>query len=132
MQENPVLRAKVRDGALPEFARWGVWQDDVSLRLDAVRPVSWLLAHAPEFRSRALFGANAEAEVLDLLLALPATVQDMAEILGMTYAAVHEAASRLVARGWLRRAREGRRQVLRVREELRGWIDAFPGEAAAA
>lgn len=127
--ESPILAAKARTGALPVFAEWGFWQDDVSLRLDAVRPVGWLLARCPEFRSRAIFGATLEAEVMELLLALPATVKDMQEILGMTYAAVHDAASRLVARGWLRRSREGRRQVLTVRDELRGWYLAFPGES---
>jgi hypothetical protein len=131
MEQTPVLLAKVRDGALPVFARWGLWQDDISLRPGAVRPVSWILERCPEFRSRALFGANLEAEVMDVLLALPATVQDMAEILGMAYAAVHEAASRLVARGWLRRDRQGRRQVLGVREEMRGWIEAFPAASPA-
>lgn len=125
--ENPVLLRKVRDGALPQLARWGLWQDDISLRTDAVRPVSWVLAHCPEFRSRAIFGANLEAEVLDLLLAIPATVADLAEILGMTYAAVHEAAARLASRGWLARERNGRRQVLAVRDEIHAWIEVFPG-----
>jgi hypothetical protein len=124
--ENPVLREKVREGALPTFRRWGLWQDDVSLRAGAVRPVSWVLARCPEFRSRAIFGANLEAEVLDLLLALPATVADLSEILETTYASVHDAAARLLARGWLRRTRAGRRQVLAVRDELRGWHAAFP------
>lgn len=123
---HPVLAWKVRDGALPLFLRWGLWQDDVSLRTDAVRPVAWVLANCPEFRARSLFGANLESEILDLLMVLPSTVSDLSEVLGTTYAATHEAAGRLIGRGWLRKRREAQRQVLTVREGFRAWFEAFP------
>lgn len=126
MAAHPVLALKVREGALPVFARWGFWQDDLSPRTDAIRPVAWVLSHCPELRSRALFGAGLDAEIFDVLLALPATVRDLSTLLGVTYASAHEAASRLVDRGWLVRVRDGRRRVLTVREGLRAWYESYP------
>ena len=126
MAAHPVLALKAREGALPVFARWGFWQDDLSPRTDAIRPVAWVLSHCPELRSRALFGAGLDAEIFDVLLAVPATVRDLSTLLGVTYASAHEAASRLVDRGWLVRVRDGRRRVLTVREGLRAWYESYP------
>jgi hypothetical protein len=131
MEENAVLTAKVREGALPLFARWGFWQDEVSLRTDAIRPVRWVLAHCPELQSRAVLGAALEAEIVDVLLAAPATVQDLSRICGTTYSAAFEAAARLLGRGWLSKHREGSRQVLGVTPEMAGWYRQFPGATDA-
>ncbi len=123
---NPVLVRKAREGALRLFLEWGFWQDDVSLRTDAIRPVAWVLTRCPELRTRAIFGAGLDAELMDALLARRATVRDLSQSLGTTYAATHEAAARLAGRGWLRRRREGNRQVLTVRPELAAWLADFP------
>ncbi|HSU16237.1 hypothetical protein [Longimicrobium sp.] len=47
---SPLFTAKARDGTLDVFSAWGLWQDDLSLRLDAIRPVQWVLAHCPELQ----------------------------------------------------------------------------------
>ena len=124
--ESPLLTAKAKAGALDVFRAWGFWQDDVSLRTDAIRPVQWVLAHCPEFQSRAVFGATLEADLVDLLAAAPSTVREMSAALKVTYSATHHAASKLLGRGWLRKTREGRRQVLALRDEVRAWYEAFP------
>ena len=129
MAGNPVLTATVQDGALPLFARWGFWQDEVSLRTDAIRPVRWVLAHCPELQSRAVLGAALEAEILDVLLAAPATVQDLSRVCGTTYSAAFEAAARLLGRGWLSKQREGNRQVLAITPQMAEWYRQFPRRA---
>jgi hypothetical protein len=123
---NAVLTAKVREGALPLFSRWGFWQDDVSLRADAVRPVRWVLAHCPEFRSRAILGATLEAEIVDVLVVVPGTAQDVSRICGTTYSAAFEAIARLVGRGWVTKRRQGARQVLALAEDVARWYNQFP------
>lgn len=124
--ESSLLTAKARAGALGVFVMWGFWQDDVSLRTDAIRPVQWVLAYCPEFQSRAVFGATLEAELVEILAAAPSTVREMSSLLGVTYSAAHHAASKLLGRGWLRKVRAGRSQVLALRDEVRAWYEAFP------
>jgi hypothetical protein len=121
-----LLAAKAKQGALDVFSAWGFWQDDVSLRLDAIRPVQWVLSHCPEFRGRAVLGAGLEADVVDLLTRAPSTVRELSTVLEVTYSAAHHAASKLLGRGWLRKTRDGRRQVLALRDEIRAWYEAFP------
>jgi len=61
-EANPVLRRFAKEGALPAFEAWGLWQDELSLKFDALRPISWILEHCPELRLRALYGPGLEAE----------------------------------------------------------------------
>ena len=126
MAQHVVLLNKVKEDALPLFLKWGLWQDEVSLKMNAIRPVSWIVANCPELRIRALLGANLEAEILDTVLQHGATAAELARVLGATYAAVHDAASRLVGRGFVKRTRAGRRQVLSVPDEIAEWLARFP------
>lgn len=50
----PSVAAQVRRDALPRFAAWGLWHDGDAAKPEAVRPVAWIVAHAPELRIRAL------------------------------------------------------------------------------
>lgn len=57
----------------PCFAAWGLWHDGDAAKPEAVRPVGWILAHAPELRVRALVGPTLEDDLLAAaLLGLPA------------------------------------------------------------
>jgi hypothetical protein len=120
----PSLDAGLRARALPRFAAWGLWHTDEVPKFSAVRPVTWILEHAPELRIRALAGPTLEADILAaMLLGLPGTrsggvaagvtVRDVSRALGVSYAATHEGAGKLRARGLLVRERHGTRQVLR-------------------
>ena len=91
-----------------------------------MRPVRWVLAHCPEFRSRAIVGATLEAEIVDVLLVVPGTVQDVSRICGTTYSAAFEAVARLLGRGWLTKRRQGARQVLALAEDVARWYNEFP------
>lgn len=48
MERFPALRAELRTNASPSYRRWGLWHNDESLKLTAVRPAAWLLRHVPE------------------------------------------------------------------------------------
>jgi hypothetical protein len=120
----PSLDVSLRAGALPRFAAWGLWHTDAIPKFAAVRPVGWILDHAPELRLRAISGPTLEADILAaMLLGLPdtrgggtaagVTVRDVSRALGVSYAAAHEGAGKLGSRGLLVRERHGARQVLR-------------------
>jgi hypothetical protein len=66
-EANPVLRKFAKEGALPAFEAWGLWQDEMSLKFDALRPISWILEHCPELRLRGLYGPGREAEVMQVI-----------------------------------------------------------------
>lgn len=48
--------------------RWGVWASPVVLKEDAVRPVTWLLLHNPEFRERIIRKGDLRVSILQTLL----------------------------------------------------------------
>ncbi len=123
----PSVADRTRRNALPRFAEWGLWHMDDTPKPAAVRPVEWLLLHAPELRLRAVSGPTLEADILAaVLLGLPGgsarsgrprssgvTARDVAGAFLVSYAAAHESAAKLVGRGMLLRDRQGARQVLR-------------------
>jgi len=54
VREMPLVAAQVRRDALPRFAAWGFWHDGDAAKPEAVRPVAWIMARAPELCIRAL------------------------------------------------------------------------------
>lgn len=126
IERSAVLREAARTESHPAFVRWGLWNADVTLKTDAVRPVRWILAHCPELRVRALLGAGLDAEIVRALLDGPRTIAAIARATGSTYASAHEAAARLAARGILDTP-AGRRGVA-LSPLIRSWLEAFPGQ----
>ena len=127
--QNPVLSELAQQDALPVFLRWGLWQDEVSLKIDAVKPVGWILERCPELRIRALIGASLEGEIIEALLAEPRTIADLARTTKATYASAHEATARLSARGLIMRLDEEDRRGLTLPEAFAQWIAAYPVSA---
>jgi hypothetical protein len=125
MNTLPVLRDRVRAGAVPLYARWGLWHDDASLKVTSVRPLTWLL-RLPELRARALFSPSVEADIMARALGGTITAQTIARATEMSYAAVHAAADRLVHRGMLVRQRQGARQELVLSEHARPILMTSP------
>ena len=99
----PRVLELVKQEALPLYEKWGFWHNDAVLKLNAVRPISWIWHKCPEMRLRALVGTGLEAEILELVYDSAYTVTQLARRTEATYAAVHEAASRLIKRGLARR-----------------------------
>ncbi len=124
---SPVLSTFARENALPVFARWGLWHDELTLKPDAVRPVAWVLEHCPELRVRALLGAGLDGEIVEALRAHPRSISELARDSGATYAAAHEAAARLVARGLVEHRRQTGRTEVAIPAPVESWLDAFPG-----
>jgi len=120
----PSMAADAESRALPGFAQWGMWHDDVTPKREAIRPIRWLLSHVPELQIRAVVGPLLEADVLTaVLVGSPGerrpgpegvTVRDVARAYQVSYAAAHASAEQLVLRGLLMRERDGVRQVLRA------------------
>jgi hypothetical protein len=123
MDTMDVLAGRMRTRALPLFVAWGLWHDDATLKPSAIRPVRWLLNHAPELRARALLGPSVEADLMASALAGEVTVRDVALTTHVSYAATHDAASRLVSRGLLVRERVAQRQLLRPTAAARAALD---------
>ncbi len=38
VEETPALIPLIRDDTLPVFLAWGIWQDDITWKFDAIRP----------------------------------------------------------------------------------------------
>ena len=112
VEETPTLVPYYRAESLPLFKRWGLWQDDISLKFDAVRPAAAILARCPELRLRAALGPGLEAVIVAYTLSEPTHAKALAKRTGATYAAVHEAAQTLVNRGVLQIVRRGRAHML--------------------
>lgn len=107
---NPLLTTIAHDEGLPTFAQWGLWQNSIADKRDAIRPVTWILHMCPEFHMRSLFGADLEADVLDIIRDRPTTIADLARTTGATAPAVHEVVDNLTARGLVRRPESGYRK----------------------
>lgn len=123
---NPVLAGFAREQALPLFSRWGLWHDEISLKTAAIRPVRWILEHCPELRIRALIGASLEGEIVAALREKPRSIAELARDTRATYAATHEAVTRLHARGLTESVRSGAKSAVALPERIAAWLDAYP------
>jgi hypothetical protein len=124
--ENPVLAAYAREQALPLFSRWGLWHDEISLKSAAIRPIRWILKHCPELRVRALIGASLEGQIVEALREKPRSIAELARVTGATYAATHEAVTRLHARGITESVRSGAKSAVVLPRRIAAWLDAYP------
>lgn len=125
-QANPVLRSFARAESLPAFSAWGLWQDELSLKFDALRPISWILEHCPELRLRALYGPGLEAEVLQVLEGGATTVAAVSRAVDASYSATHAALSRLQGRGSVVPL-DGQGVALSV--PVRRWLESYANVA---
>ena len=112
VEATPGLAELVHVNSLPLFTRWGLWQEDITLKRDAIRPTAAILAECPELRLRAALGPGLEAMVVAHTLSQPVHAKALAERLGATFAAVHETAQALVHRGVLQAEIQGRARML--------------------
>jgi len=127
---DPVLAAFAREQSLPLFSRWGLWHDEVTLKTAAIRPIRWILKHSPELRVRALIGASLEGQIVEALRENPRSIAELARHAGATYAATHEAVTRLYARGLAESVRSGARSAVILPRRIAAWLDAYPPAAS--
>lgn len=66
-QESEVLRQIAFKNATALSRQWGVWAPAVVLKRDAVRPVTWLLHHNPDYRERIVRKGDLRVSILETL-----------------------------------------------------------------
>ncbi|MEX0892512.1 MAG: hypothetical protein WEB88_10110 [Gemmatimonadota bacterium] len=125
-ESNPVLCGLAKEAALPAFERWGLWQDELSLKFDALRPIGWILEHCPELRLRALYGPGLEAEIVQVLERGSATIAAISREVDASYSATHGAVTRLEGRGSVI-SLDG--HGVDLNPPVRRWIDGYPAFA---
>jgi len=125
-QANPVLLRFAKEGALPAFKTWGLWQDELTLKFDALRPVSWILEYCPELRLRAIYGPGLEAEVMQVLDRGRATIAAIAREVDASYSATHAAVARLEGRGSVV-SHDG--HGVELSTPVRSWIEGYSAVA---
>jgi hypothetical protein len=113
VEQLPPWRDWMKVHSLPIFSRWGLWHDDMTLKIGSVYPLETILK-VPELRARALCGPSIEAGCLSHTLHRATNARMLSKELNATYAATHAAVMRLVGRGLLRRERAGVRQELHL------------------
>ncbi|TVR67831.1 MAG: hypothetical protein EA422_00115 [Gemmatimonadales bacterium] len=125
-QANPLLLRFAKEGALPAFKTWGLWQDEWTLKFDAIRPVSWILEHCPELRLRAIYGPGLEAEVMQVLGRGRTTIAAIAREVDASYSATHAAVARLEGRGSVV-SHDG--HGVELSTPVRSWIEGYSAVA---
>lgn len=122
VERHPKIVDEIRENALPTFLRWGFWQDEMTRKTSAVRPVRWILVNCPELRTRAILGPGLEAEILNALRSRGASASALSRDLGYRYASVHEAAERLTGRGLVASSVNGREHLLSITPVVQEWL----------
>ncbi len=107
----PELLNLVKEESLGLFEEWGFWHNDEQIKLDAIRPVSWIVRQCSEMFVRALVGPGLDLELIDLLSESPKTVTEIGKATRATYAATHASAMRLLGRGLIRRGSESPKEL---------------------
>lgn len=126
---DPVLSEYARREALPVFVEWGLWHDEISLKEGAIRPIRWILANCPELRARAIFGATLDGEIVGALRERARSVASLSRVTGASYAATHEATTRLSARGVVTKE-DGPRIRLVLTPAVAEWFECYPSGAS--
>ena len=119
-----MLRKFARQDALPVFTRWGLWHDEISLKIGAIRPVRWILKHCSELQVRALFGPGLDADVVEDLRDGAKPIAALSRSADATYSATHAAVSRLAGRGIVESV-EGQYGVA-LTDVVAQWLDDLP------
>jgi len=120
---NPVLADYARQESLALFRYWGFSHNQVSDKRDAIRTIAWIIRSCPDLRIRSMLGASLDAEIMHQVMLQQMSATALMERIPFTYAAIHEAASRLCDRGLLRRRVEGRAVILTIPSHIRKWIN---------
>jgi hypothetical protein len=102
-QISPVLRDIAKTTASPLALKWNLWAPEITLKHDAIRPVTWLLGLNPSLRGRIIRKGDLRASILETLRhdtggQVPSESQ-LARLVGATRVAVRHALAALVLEG---------------------------------
>jgi hypothetical protein len=100
---NAALGALAERHASALSRKWGVWAPEVTLKDDAVRPVSWILRENPTFRERIIRKGDLRCSILETLRhdagGRARSESELARLSGATRTAVRKALAALVLEG---------------------------------
>lgn len=122
-RRTPALTAIAEGTASALSRRWGLWTPEITLKPDALRPASWLLAHNPSYRDRLLRKGDLRCSIVEALRhdapdGRTRSEAELARLAGATRAAVRKALADLVREGdvaILPRAANGRDHAVVLR-----------------
>ncbi|NJL31901.1 MAG: hypothetical protein HC898_09860 [Phycisphaerales bacterium] len=66
-QGNPSLSRIAQQNACPQGQRWHLWLPDAPPKLDALRPVSWIIDRNPDYLDRIVRKGDLRASILQVL-----------------------------------------------------------------
>lgn len=127
----PLFAADRASHALAEFVRshasklsqrWNLWTEDIELKIDALRPLDWIVEKNPSMQVRAIFSGGLRASILACLqfdAPSGASEAELARLCGVTRKAVHEAVDHLDLCSMIRRTRPGRDYTVALKRPLR-------------
>lgn len=106
IQREAGLRAVAERTASSLSRRWGLWAPETQLRLDAIRPVGWLLQHNPEYRARIIRKGDLRCSIIESLRhdsprGVARSESELARLAGANRSAVRKALAALVQEGEL-------------------------------
>lgn len=125
-QNDPLMRKVTQEHALPEFARWHLWVRTRDMKLDAVRPLRFVLEQNPRLIPRRILGADLSAEIVSCLWSAPLSISQISRRLESSYAAVHEALKTLLDSGWLLASFSGRKRIITLPASIKTWMMGMP------
>jgi hypothetical protein len=126
----PLLAADRTSPGLIEFAhsrasrlskRWNLWAEPIEAKLNAVRPLDWIMEKNPSLQVRAIFSSSLRSSVLACLqydVPSGASEAELARLCGVTRKAMHEALDHLELCSMIRRSRAGRSYEVTLRRPL--------------
>jgi len=128
---NDFFIRTARQNASALSIKWGRWMADFELKLDAIRPASWIIRHNPTMQWRADFKGDLRASILASLEADPdsgASESELARACNATRAAIVDAVGKLELSGRVSRQRMQNRWTIRpTKAETPGRSGDRPG-----
>jgi hypothetical protein len=100
---DPALTRIASETATSRSRAWGCWAPETPLKLDAVRPVAWMLERNPDLHDRLLRRGDLRCSVVETLRrdlnGRAASSAQLARLCGVTRAAARAAIESLIAEG---------------------------------
>ena len=103
--------------------RWNLWAEAIELKMDAIRPLDWIMDKNTSLQVRAVFSGGLRSSALACLqydAPSGASEAELARLCRVTRKAMHEALDHLELCNMIRRSRAGRNEGCRPRPRSGG------------
>ena len=118
---SPGLAEFARARASGLSKRWNLWAEAIELKVDAIRPLDWIMEKNPSLQVRAVFAGGLRCSALACLqhdVPSQASEAELARLCGVTRKAMHEALDHLELCNLIRRSRAGRNYRVSLAQPL--------------